>query len=171
VGFVDLLSGRLDGERLAELLDHVVAAGDVGHWWLCGPLGLVDTVTEGLLRRGIPPSAVHSELFFTGAAPPPAPAPGAAGPQVSVTLRLAGRTSTVGIPATATILDGALRSHSDLPFACRSGVCGTCRAKVVDGEVRQRRSFALGPKDRSDGFVLTCQAVPASDCITVDYDA
>ena len=69
------------------------------------------------------------------------------------------------------MLDCAQKVRGDLPFACKGGVCGTCRARVIDGEVTMRRNFALEDDEVAAGFVLTCQTLPVSDAVTVDYDA
>jgi len=90
---------------------------------------------------------------------------------VSVTIVLDGRSSTITLPAGETVLDGAQRARPDLPFACRGGVCGTCRAKVTSGAATMRRNYALEPDELEDGYVLTCQAVPSTEGLTVDYDA
>jgi ring-1,2-phenylacetyl-CoA epoxidase subunit PaaE len=87
-----------------------------------------------------------------------------------VTIVLDGRTTTTQLPRDTAILDGAQRVRPDLPFACKGGVCGTCRAQVVSGEVNLRRNFALEPSEVTAGFVLTCQSLPVSDAVTVDYD-
>jgi ring-1,2-phenylacetyl-CoA epoxidase subunit PaaE len=84
---------------------------------------------------------------------------------------LDGRSTTTPLPRNRTILDGAQGNRSDLPFACKGGVCGTCRAKVCAGEVDMRRNYALEPGEVEAGFVLTCQSFAVSDEVTVDYDA
>jgi ring-1,2-phenylacetyl-CoA epoxidase subunit PaaE len=83
---------------------------------------------------------------------------------------LDGRVTTAKMPEGVPILEGAQRVRPDLPFACRGGVCGTCRAHVVAGEVEMRRNFALEPAEVAAGFVLTCQSYPVSETVTVDYD-
>jgi ring-1,2-phenylacetyl-CoA epoxidase subunit PaaE len=88
-----------------------------------------------------------------------------------VTILLDGRATTLALPCDVPILDAAQRVRTDLPFACKGGVCGTCRARVTSGEVRMRRNFALEDEELDAGFVLTCQALPVSDAVTVDYDA
>jgi ring-1,2-phenylacetyl-CoA epoxidase subunit PaaE len=90
----------------------------------------------------------------------------------TVKFTLDGRTSTVVIPerATESILNAALRVRTDVPFACAGGVCGTCRAKLVDGSVRMTENYALEPEELDAGYVLTCQSHPTSDAVTVDYD-
>ncbi len=166
-----VLSGRLDAPKLRALLP---AAGDVDHWWLCGPYDLVTEAHRVLDALGVPDERVHQELFYVEDAPPE-PAhhiePGMEGPASEVTLVLDGRTTTVALPRDTSILDGAQRVRPDLPFACKGGVCGTCRAKVVEGTVHMRRNFALEPAEVDAGFVLTCQSRPTSPQVRVDYDA
>ena len=84
---------------------------------------------------------------------------------------LDGRTTEVPLPADVPILDAAQRVRADLPFACKGGVCGTCRALVVSGEVEMRRNYALEAKEVDAGYVLTCQTLPVTDAVTVDFDA
>ena len=88
-----------------------------------------------------------------------------------MTLRLDGRTTTITVPAGVAVLDAAQRTRSDLPFACKGGVCGTCRARVTDGEVDMRRNYALDDDEVERGFVLTCQTFPVGDAVVVDFDA
>jgi len=88
-----------------------------------------------------------------------------------VTIVLDGRTTTAAMPREQSVLDGAQVTRNDLPFACKGGVCGTCRAKVCDGEVDMRRNYALEKAEVDQGFVLTCQSFPVSDSVTVDFDA
>jgi ring-1,2-phenylacetyl-CoA epoxidase subunit PaaE len=84
---------------------------------------------------------------------------------------LDGRSTPITMARDMTVLDAAQRVRPDLPFACKGGVCGTCRAKVTSGEVNLRRNYALDQSELDEGFVLTCQSLPVSDAVTVDYDA
>jgi ring-1,2-phenylacetyl-CoA epoxidase subunit PaaE len=170
----DLVNGRLDADRLRTLIGALVPVGDVAHWWLCGPLGMVEAATEVIGEFDVPRQRVHRELFYVDEPPPEVhraeddvvdDAGGAA-----VTVVLNGRASVLTLPRTEPVLDAAQRVRADLPFACKGGVCGTCRAQVTAGEVRMRRNFALEPEEVDAGFVLTCQALPVSDEVTVDYD-
>lgn len=88
-----------------------------------------------------------------------------------MTIVLDGATSTMALPRNVSVLDAAQRSRDDLPFACKGGVCGTCRAKVTGGAVDMRRNYALEPDEIDAGFVLTCQSYPTTDSLTVDFDA
>ncbi|WP_045693145.1 1,2-phenylacetyl-CoA epoxidase subunit PaaE [Streptomyces rubellomurinus] len=176
----ELLSGRLDPERVRALLTALVDVEGVGHWWLCGPLGMVAGAKELLADLAVPGERVHQELFHAEDEPlaerdedwdgADAAAAGAPGERSEVTVVLDGRGSTLTLPRDRSILDGAQRSRPDLPFACKGGVCGTCRALVTEGEVEMRRNFALEEKELAAGYVLTCQARPLTDRVTVDYD-
>src|SRR5918912_2614007 len=170
----ELTSGRLDGERLRTLVGAFTDAEHVDHWWLCGPHGMVTEARELLRELGVPSSKVHQELFYVDDVPPQ-PVRGddatVEGPSSQVTVVLDGRSTTLALPTDEPLLDSAQRVRSDLPFACKGGVCGTCRARVTDGEVEMRRNYALEPKEVEAGYVLTCQTLPLSDAVTVDFDA
>jgi ring-1,2-phenylacetyl-CoA epoxidase subunit PaaE len=169
---VELLTGRLDADKLRTLLPLLIDVRGVEHWWLCGPFGMVTGATEVLGEFGVEPARIHRELFWVDEAPPePVRAePGPRGPSSEVTVVLDGRSTTVTVPEGDTVLEGAQRSRPDLPFACKGGVCGTCRARVVDGEVEMRRNFALEPAEVAAGFVLTCQSTPTSPKVVVSFD-
>jgi ring-1,2-phenylacetyl-CoA epoxidase subunit PaaE len=170
----ELTTGRLDGERLRTLVEAFVDAGHVDHWWLCGPHGMVTDARELLTGLGVPAERVHQELFYVDDVPPQ-PVRGddatVEGPSSQVTVVLDGRSTTLALPKDEPVLDSAQRVRADLPFACKGGVCGTCRARVTDGEVQMRRNYALEPNEVEAGYVLTCQSLPVSDAVTVDFDA
>lgn len=171
---VELFTGRLDAERLRRLLPLVCDPSTVDDWWLCGPHGMVVDARAVLADLRVPAGRVHQELFYVeDEAPPPATHEEAspAGPASQVTVVLDGRSTVLAVPRDTTVLEGAQRVRPDLPFACKGGVCGTCRARVVGGEVRMRRNFALEDDEIEAGFVLTCQSMPVSDELTVDYDS
>jgi len=88
-----------------------------------------------------------------------------------LTVVLDGRSTTIALPPETAVLDGAQRVRPDLPFACKGGVCGTCRAKLVSGKAHMRRNFALEEAELAAGYILTCQSYPDSDSLVVDYDA
>ena len=170
---VELFSGRLDRERLTTLLPITVDVARVGHWWLCGPFGMVADAVDVLTTLGVARTRIHRELFWVGDDPPveatheePPVGAGAA-----LTVVLDGRTTTLTLPPGTPVLDGAQRTRPDLPFACKGGVCGTCRARVTHGEVTMRRNYALEDSEVAAGYVLTCQALPVTEEVTVDYDA
>ncbi|WP_067811765.1 1,2-phenylacetyl-CoA epoxidase subunit PaaE [Actinomadura kijaniata] len=170
----EILTGRLDAAKLRTLLPLLVPVDEVDHWWLCGPHGMVTDAMDVLAGMDVPRDRVHRELFYVEDVPPPVrerPAAGPTGPSTPVTVVLDGRTTAVDLPAGATVLDGAQRVRPDLPFACKGGVCGTCRAKVTQGRVKMRRNYALDPAEVDEGFVLTCQSEAVGEPVTVDFDA
>lgn len=171
----ELFSGRIDADRLAELLATLVPVADVDQWWLCGPHGMVEQARQLLSDHGVPTQRIHRELFYVEDTPPPMVEHDDHDDLVDVDAEavviLDGRETTVPLPAGMAVLDAAQKVRSDLPFACKGGVCGTCRAMLRDGEATMRRNFALDDDELARGFVLTCQAVPVSEHLTVDYDA
>ncbi|WP_328912121.1 MULTISPECIES: 1,2-phenylacetyl-CoA epoxidase subunit PaaE [unclassified Streptomyces] len=170
----ELFSGRLDARRLSALIDGLVDVGSADHWWLCGPHGMVTDAQKVLAELGVPEERVHQELFFADDEPVTETRHedrAADGPVSQVTIVLDGRATTAALPMDGTVLEGAQRTRPDLPFACKGGVCGTCRALVTEGAADMRRNFALEAAEVSAGYVLTCQSFPASDTLTVDYDS
>ncbi|AGZ42438.1 1,2-phenylacetyl-CoA epoxidase subunit PaaE [Actinoplanes friuliensis] len=169
---VDLLTGRLDAGKLRTLLPLLIDVRGTDHWWLCGPFGMVTDATEVLSEYGVEASRIHRELFWVDEAPPEPlrEERGPEGPSSEVTVVLDGRATTVTVPEGDTVLEGAQRSRPDLPFACKGGVCGTCRARVTEGDAEMRRNFALEPAEVAAGFILTCQSVPTSPKLTVSFD-
>ncbi|CAM3808567.1 1,2-phenylacetyl-CoA epoxidase subunit PaaE [Nocardiopsis rhodophaea] len=177
VGESPLSSGRIDADKLDLLFTRLIAPDEVDHWYLCGPAELVRLVRDGLRARGIRGDRVHYELFH---AEDEQPLPrrrhteggGAAAATSHVRFTLDGRTTTVDVdPDAETVLAAALRVRDDAPYACRGGVCGTCRAKLREGEVDMARNYALEPDELADGYVLTCQSRPLTENVVVDYDA
>jgi ring-1,2-phenylacetyl-CoA epoxidase subunit PaaE len=172
----DLLSGRIDQPRLEGFLATLIPPETVDEWYLCGPLELVTTARRVLLDHGVDRAHVHSELFHVGE-PSTTPAPpmrsAEPSPEASmVTALLDGRRSTVQLAEPdETVLEAVLRVRNDAPFACRGGVCGTCRAKLTEGKVVMERNFALEEDEVSAGYVLTCQSHPRTPAVSLDYDA
>jgi ring-1,2-phenylacetyl-CoA epoxidase subunit PaaE len=169
----EIFSGRLDAERLGRILDGLVAVDEVDEWWLCGPLGMTTAAQDVLLARGVGKEKVHRELFYVDEPPPELHRAEAVatGETSEVTVVLDGRATTLTLPREEAVLDAAQKVRADLPFACKGGVCGTCRAKVCDGEVEMRRNYALEDDEVAAGFVLTCQSRPVTASVTIDYDA
>ncbi|MFI2650578.1 1,2-phenylacetyl-CoA epoxidase subunit PaaE [Micromonospora fulviviridis] len=167
-----LLSGRIDADRLARLLDTVVPGEVIEEWFLCGPYGMVVDAKAVLADRGAPEATVHTELFHVDAPPEPVRRPAdQPGTGAEVTIVLDGRSSSFTMGRDERVLDAALKVRGELPYACKGGVCSTCRAKVVSGEVSMARNYALEPDEVATGYVLTCQSSPVTDKLTVDYDA
>ncbi|MBV9593596.1 MAG: phenylacetate-CoA oxygenase/reductase subunit PaaK [Actinobacteria bacterium] len=170
---VELFSGRLDPTRLRRLLPLTIDVPAIDEWWLCGPFELVTGAIEVLAELGVERERVHRELFYVEPEPPAEVHhhEDVMSTGVEVTVILDGRRSTLTIGRETPVLDGAQRTRPDLPFACKGGVCGTCRALVVHGVARMRRNYALEPDELAAGYVLTCQALAVTDELTVDYDS
>lgn len=171
-----VLSGRIDEQRLRTILDTLILPATVSEWFLCGPFALVELCRAVLADRGVPRERIRFELFTTGdAVAERAPRrvetrPGEKSHRIEITLD--GVSSTVESPVDAheSVLNAALRVRPDVPFACAGGVCGTCRARVLEGTVTMTENYALEPDELERGYVLTCQSHPTSDRLVVDYD-
>lgn len=173
----ELLSGRLDAERLTGLLNSFCVDGTgeltVDDWFLCGPLPLTELVRDTLIGRGADPQHIHRELFHAEALPPRASVARTQEREdgFEVTVVLDGRTTEFTMsPDADSVLEAARLLRSEIPFACKNGVCGTCRCKLVSGTVEMAQNYALEDDEVERGFVLACQSYPTSDSIVVDFD-
>ncbi|MGV0098504.1 2Fe-2S iron-sulfur cluster-binding protein [Streptomyces californicus] len=166
-----LPSGRLDTERLTGLLPAVLPVAEVDGWFLCGPLGLVKGTERALRALGVDRARVHQEIFHVDEGPVDATVVKVAAPSDSVlTATLHGRSGSWPVQDSESLLETVLRSRADAPYACKGGVCGTCRAFLVTGEVRMDRNFALEPEETEAGFVLACQSHPLTPEVELDFD-
>jgi ring-1,2-phenylacetyl-CoA epoxidase subunit PaaE len=172
---IALFNGMLDRARCDEAIAHLVPdAGEVDGWFICGPGPMMDAAEGALLDRNIPKERIHIERF-TAEAPPGAVTREIAALQtkaegVTVSVTLDGRTRRVPFTS-GNILDSARAAGLPAPFACKAGVCATCRAKVTTGKVEMAARYGLTDEEVADGYVLTCQSVPLGDGVAVDYDA
>ncbi|MFE9532908.1 2Fe-2S iron-sulfur cluster-binding protein [Streptomyces sp. NPDC006691] len=164
-----LPSGRLDRERLSGLLPALLPVADIDGWLLCGPFGLVQGAERALHGLGVDRARIHQEVFHVDAAPVPA-APAAAPAHATLTATLDGRSGNWPVREGESLLETVLRARADAPYACKGGVCGTCRAFLVKGEVRMERNFALEPEETEAGYVLACQSHPATGEVELDFD-
>lgn len=172
---VELFHGRLDRERLSAIFVSLVPVGSVDEWYLCGPFGMVTGAEALLQEQGVDPRHIHHEIFHVDDGTEPkrkVVVDAGAPPEATVTINLDGRTTVIPMPSREeTILDATLRARPDAPYSCTGGVCGTCRARVVAGEVRMDRNYALEPEEVAAGVVLACQSHPVTDAVSLDYDA
>jgi ring-1,2-phenylacetyl-CoA epoxidase subunit PaaE len=172
---IELFNGMLNRERLEEAIGALVPdAPEVDGWFICGPGPMMDAAEGALLDREIPKERIHIERF-TADRPAGAVAKEMAQLQtqaegVGVAVTLDGRTRRVPFTA-GNILDSARAAGLPAPFACKAGVCATCRAKVMKGKVEMAVHYGLTDEEVADGYVLTCQSVPLGDGVAVDYDA
>jgi ring-1,2-phenylacetyl-CoA epoxidase subunit PaaE len=172
---IALFNGMLNRGRLEEAIAGLVPdAAEVDGWFICGPGPMMDAAEGALLDRNIPKERIHIERF-TADRPPEAVSREIEQLQtraegVSVAVTLDGRTRRVPFTA-GNILDSARAAGLPAPFACKAGVCATCRAKVTKGKVEMAVHYGLTDEEVADGYVLTCQSVPLGDGVAVDYDA
>ena len=174
-GDVDLLNGMLDQATCESALDAFVGeAEEVDAWFICGPGPMMDAAEAALMDRGVQHDRIHIERFTAGR---PAAALAAEMAQlqqqasgISMSVTIDGRTRKVAFDGT-NILDSARASGLPAPFACKAGVCATCRARVTSGEVSMAVHYGLTDEEVAAGYVLTCQSVPKGEGVAVDYDA
>jgi ring-1,2-phenylacetyl-CoA epoxidase subunit PaaE len=170
---IPIQHGRLDGEKVRVLLRSLVPASTVDHFFICGPTGMSEDIEATCRDIGIAEDRIHVERFVSGLGGRPRPkamiAPTAPA-KAFASLIIDGKRRDVPVAEGEAILDAALRAGMDLPFACKGGMCSTCRAKLVEGKAEMDVNYSLEPWELKAGFVLTCQAKPVSDRVVVDYD-
>lgn len=170
---VELFNGRLDEEKMDIIFKTICDVDDIDHYFMCGPEQMIFMVRDFLLQKQVDKDHIHFELFNTSGVVKKKieVAPELKGEQTEVTILEGGKSFIYNIKTGEdNILDGALQNNADLPFACKGGVCCTCRAKVIEGEVEMRVNYALEEDEVAAGFVLTCQAVPKTKKVVVDFD-
>ena len=170
---IPILYGRLDGDKVRVLLRSLVPAASVDHVFICGPTGMSEDIEATCRAIGIADERIHVERFVSefGGKPRPKKAvdPGVP-PKAVAALIIDGKRREVPVAEGEAILDAALRAGVDLPFACKGGMCSTCRAKLVEGNAEMEVNYSLEPWELKAGFILTCQARPCSERVVVDYD-
>ena len=174
-GEIELFNGMLDVGRVGEAITAlVVEPAEIAAWFICGPGPMMDAAESVLVERGIVRDRIHIERFTAGrpseamTAQLAAFQEQAAGQSIAVTLD--GRTRKIEFDGSS-ILDSARAAGLAAPFACKAGVCATCRAKVISGKVEMAAHYGLTDEEIADGYILTCQSVPAGDGVAIDYDA
>ena len=167
------LNGHIDGAKIELWLRRVVPASLIDQAFICGPEAMIVAAEAALQQAGIAPARIHTERFVSnlGGAPRQRAKPAQGAPAAfGATITADGKTREIGLSEGETILDGALRAGIDLPFACKGGMCSTCRARLVEGEAAMDQNFSLQDWELAKGFILTCQAHPASKHVKVDFD-
>src|ERR1700757_2400515 len=168
-----ILHGRLDGEKVRGLLRSLVPVSTIDHVFICGPTGMSEELEVTCRDIGIADERIHVERFMSGLGGKPRPkagVPPSAPPKAFASLIIDGKRREVPVAEGEAILDAALRAGVDLPFACKGGMCSTCRAKLVEGKAEMELNYSLEPWELKAGFILTCQAKPVSEKVVVDYD-
>ncbi|MDH2389660.1 ferredoxin--NADP reductase [Streptomyces sp. HNM0663] len=165
-GAVSWRKGRIDLGALKSLFSETPPVAQDVHYWICGPASMNDDLSRALGMLDVPGSRIHSESY--GYATPHAI--DAAGVDSTGSVTLDGHRTTLAVSARQTFLQAARQAGLQPPFSCESGVCGACRARLHSGDVHHRRQMALDERDVARGYVLTCQAVPASPAFDLTYD-
>lgn len=172
---IELFNGRFDDEKMEVLTKNFIDIPDTSEVFLCGPEKMVDYVSNYLIKAGLPKELIHFELFVTGLSEE----------DIKRAERLA-KQNVEGVEVTIVdggkeflftmtkdfdnILDAALAAGADLPFACKGGVCSTCKCEILEGSVEMKINYALSDKEVGQNLVLSCQSVPTSDKVKVDFD-
>lgn len=172
---IELFNGRFDDEKMKVLTKTFIDVPDTNDVFLCGPEKMVNYISDYLIEAGLPKELVHFELFVTGLS--------------DEDIKRAERLSKQNVEGTEitivdggkefsftmtkeynNLLDAALGAGADLPFACKGGVCSTCKCRVIDGSVEMKINYALDEKEVAQNLVLSCQAVPTTEKVVVDFD-
>lgn len=172
---IPLFNGRFSEDKIKTLSTHFFDIDEVDHCFICGPKDMIFMISDTLQQLGLNKEKIHFELFFAGDAP-----------VVKETSRVSNSEKVEGTPVTIidggkefhfnmdseydNILDAALAAGADLPYACKGGVCSTCKCKVVEGEVKMKVNYALEDDEVANNYVLSCQAAPVSNKVVVDFD-
>lgn len=187
---VGLPQGRLDRATLDVLFAGLIRPAEIDEWFVCGPAGMVAETGAALAGHEVDPATIHTELFHLDETPRESPADstgdasdltggtsgfaggasGFSGGASEVSVVMDGRVTTVPLEPGRSVLDAVMAARPDVPYSCQTGVCGTCRARVVEGEVRMERTWALTEQDRAARNILTCQAVPVTARVRIDFD-
>lgn len=175
---IDLFSGRITGEKALQVMDKLIPASGADEVYLCGPEDMINDVSDSLQNRGMSKENIHFELFTS-----PTTAQGKKQSSEKENADLSGKMSSVTVIVDGdefnfdldmgggkSILDAAMERGADLPFACKGGVCCTCRAKLIEGKVNMEINYSLEEDEIEEGFILTCQSHPLTEKIIVDFD-
>lgn len=170
-----LLGGRLDRDKLGDFLKTLVPAASIDHVFVCGPFQMNDEAEIALREAGVPEERIHIERFGTVEMQTGKPAPHEAhasdADSATIVVIRDGISREIEFAKTdPSILDAAARAGMDVPFSCKSGVCSTCRCKLIEGEVRMDKNFALDKKEIAAGFILSCQAHALTPRVVISFD-
>jgi ring-1,2-phenylacetyl-CoA epoxidase subunit PaaE len=177
---VDLLQGRIDGDKVRAIVAALLPVASMDEVFICGPEAMIEATEKALLDAGVPARQLHTERFSSPtlesltpqarqAALEQGSSPSSNG-QVALTVVLDGKAHALKMDRNQHVLDAALAAGLDLPFSCKGGVCATCRCKLTQGQVTMDKNFGLEAWETDQGFVLSCQARPVSETVTVSFD-
>lgn len=167
----EIFNGRIDAEKLQQLIKAELINADADHCFACGPEEMMTAVETVLPTFGIERSKIHTERFNTGTAPRATAQQIESRSEEKVNIILDGRELIIEVSKQDdSILDAALRAGADLPYACKGGVCATCKCKVLEGQVEMAINYSLEQDEVEKGYVLSCQALPTSANVRLSFD-
>jgi ring-1,2-phenylacetyl-CoA epoxidase subunit PaaE len=170
---IELYNGRIDKNKLDILSEKIIDLKQLDNIYLCGPKAMIFDLKGYFHNKGIDKNKIHFELFYTGDEPSTEQFISHQkqnGQDFEITLKEGGKSFDYTIASGTTLLDGALQHQANLPFACKGGVCATCRTKLVEGEVEMIQNYALEKDEIDAGYILACQSLPISKHIVIDFD-
>lgn len=168
---IPLFNGRFDSEKMATLTKTFIDIPDTDECFICGPQEMIFFLKDSLIAAGLPAKNIHFELFFSGDSSEAATVIEEKVEGTEVTIIDGGKEfHFVMDEQYDNLLDGALAAGADLPYACKGGVCSTCKCKITDGEVKMKINYALEQDEVAQNFILSCQAVATTDKVTLDFD-
>lgn len=172
---IALLNGRFTPEKIQQLTEQVVDVEEVDHVFVCGPEEMIFMIQEELMKAGMPKDRIHFELFVSGLSEEDKKRAEEALSKrkegTKITILDGGKEFHFDMRKDYdNVLDAALAAGADLPFACKGGVCSTCKCKVIAGDVEMKINYALEKDEVKNKFVLSCQAVPTSEVVVLDFD-
>lgn len=172
---IDLFTGRVDAEKCKALFEHWIDIDSVDVSFICGPEPMMLGIAATLRDHGLKDEQIKFELFASAqpgriARKATSATNGAAGKSTETTITLDGAARSLNMDKDQSILDAALENALDAPYACKAGVCSTCKCKVLEGEVEMLANHALEDYEVERGYVLSCQSYPLTDRVVVDYD-
>jgi len=171
----DIFYGRINEQKL-QSLQKLVPYKSFDAVYICGPEELIFSSSDFLQQQGVEKNKIHFELFTTPGQHAPAKETNKntgtdQGPKSNISIKLDGRSVAFDLSYKGqSILDAALQQGADLPYACKGGVCCSCRAKLIEGQVRMDVNYALEPEEVEAGFILTCQSHPTTEKVVIDFD-
>lgn len=172
---IDLFDGRIDEEKIDLLVNTLIDVDSIDHLFICGPEEMTFLIRDEMVKHGLAKNKIHYELFVTGLSEEDKKRAAAAleskydGTQITV-IEGGIETNFVMTDAYDNVLDAALAAGANVPFACKDGMCSTCKCKVVEGSVVMKKNYALEKPELEQNFVLSCQSVPTSEKLVVNYD-
>jgi len=168
---LDLFNGRIDGAKARAFIDALIPVDDIDEVFVCGPASMIDDVEGALVAAGVPRHHVHVERFGVPGVALAAPVDDAEAAEARVTLVVDGVRREIDFHrGQHSILEAGRAAGIDLPFSCKGGMCSTCRARLLEGEVRMAKNYALEPHEVAAGFVLTCQSYPLTERVVISFD-